>query len=79
MENFLTVRACAEKLGVSATAVHRLIHRGTLAASWAAGRLFVRRDRLDALMADSDYIKRTRRVVSVESVVGPDCDGGSVG
>lgn len=48
MDNYLSLREVAARLGISHEAVRRLCHRGTLAHVRRAGRMWVRVDVLAA-------------------------------
>lgn len=48
MENYLTLREVAAMLKITTEAVRRLCHRGTLAHVRKGGRMYVRRDVVEA-------------------------------
>lgn len=60
MEHLIDTRRAAEMLGISQTAVHRLVNRGTLPAIWLGSRRIYLRHQVEKLLEDPDYQKRSR-------------------
>lgn len=60
MEHLLDAKQAAQILGISETAVHRLVNRGTLPAIWLGSRRIFVRHNVEKLLRDPDYQRRTR-------------------
>ena len=60
-ERYCDSRAASAILGVSVSAVHRLVGRGRLAAMWCAGRRVFLRSAVLQLARDEAYCKASRR------------------
>lgn len=61
-DRWMTTRDVAVKMGVSSTAVVRLIQRGTLASRWHGRSYMVRYSAVVALLASEPFKRRSRRV-----------------
>lgn len=68
MEGYLDCRQVAIVLGITKTAVTRLVHRGTLPCVWSAGRMLFKRDLVKRLAGDAGYLSRSRRPRSLEEL-----------
>lgn len=64
MADLLTAAAVAVELGISTTAVYRLIHRGTLGRVYIGTRVFIRPDQVEAYRANELYQRRSRAATS---------------
>jgi excisionase family DNA binding protein len=60
MEHLIESKEAAEILGISQTAVHRLVNRGTLPAIWLGSRRIFVRHQVLKLLEDPEYRKRSR-------------------
>lgn len=60
MDDWIKVTTAAELLGITRAAVYRLIERGTLGSKLIGLVRMVRRSSVDALLADTGYLKRSR-------------------
>lgn len=60
MEHLIDTREAARILGISETAVHRLVNRGTLPAVWLGSRRIFIRGRVEQLLKDAEYQRRSR-------------------
>lgn len=60
MEHLIDCKRAAEILGISQTAVHRLVNRGTLPAIWLGSRRIFLRHQVEKLLDDAEYRKRSR-------------------
>jgi len=85
LEGYLDCRETALVLGISRTAVTRLVHRGTLPCVWTAGRMLFRKEIVRRLAGDSGYAKRSRRIRTLaeiendgQIVLGSNLDDGKV-
>lgn len=67
MEHLIDTREAARILGVSETAVHRLVNRGTLPAVWLGSRRIFVRQRVEALLEDAEYQRRSRAEREVDA------------
>lgn len=65
MEHLMSTVEAAQLLGISDSAVRRLISRGRLAAVWAAGRWLVDRRVVRGLLSDPRYLRQSRRVTAL--------------
>lgn len=61
MEHLIDSRKAADILGISPSAVHRLVNRGTLPAIWLGSRRVFIRQQVEKLLHDPEYAKRSRR------------------
>jgi len=68
MEAYFDCRETASVLGISRTAVTRLVHRGTLPCVWSAGRMLFRKEIVRRLAADVAYLKRSRKPKSISEL-----------
>lgn len=60
MEHLIESKEAAEILGISQTAVHRLVNRGTLPAIWLGSRRIFVRHQVLKLLEDPEYRRRSR-------------------
>lgn len=61
IDRYCDSRQAAAILGVTVSAVHRLVGRGRLAAMWMSGRRVFLRSAVLRLAEDEGYQARTRR------------------
>lgn len=59
-DHWMTTRDVAIKMGVTSTAVVRLIQRGTLAARWHGRSYMIRYSAVVALLASEPFKRRSR-------------------
>ena len=59
-DHWMTTRDVAVKMGVSSTAVVRLIQRGTLASRWHGRSYMIRHSAVVALLASEPFKRRSR-------------------
>ena len=60
-DHWMTTHEVAIKMGVTSTAVVRLIQRGTLASKWHGRSYMVRYSAVVALLASAPFQRRSRR------------------
>lgn len=60
MEGYKSVKKAAEKLGISTTAVYKLIHRGSLASRRLGMMLWIKDEELERLRKDPQYRRYSR-------------------
>lgn len=60
-DHWMTTRQVSVKMGVSSTAVVRLIQRGTLGARWHGRAYMVRYSAVVALLSSEPFKRRSRR------------------
>lgn len=60
MEHLIDTKQAARILGISETAVHRLVNRGTLPAIWLGSRRIFLRHQVVKLLEDPEYQRRSR-------------------